>query len=42
MRQAAHHVSKDYLPLYLNEFSYRHNQRGAFTAETFDRVLEAC
>ena len=37
-----HHVSKDYLPLYLNEFSYRHNARGAFNAETFDRVLETC
>ena len=22
-----HHVSKAYLPLYLNEFSYRHNMR---------------
>ncbi|MGE3154054.1 MAG: IS1595 family transposase [Nitrospiraceae bacterium] len=22
-----HHVSKDYLPLYINEFSYRHNMR---------------
>jgi IS1 family transposase len=22
-----HHVSKDYLPLYLNEFSFRHNNR---------------
>jgi ISXO2-like transposase domain len=22
-----HHVKKDYLPLYLNEFSYRHNNR---------------
>ena len=22
-----HHVSKKYLPLYLNEFSFRHNQR---------------
>jgi transposase-like protein len=37
-----HHVSKDYLPLYLNEFSYRHNNRGSFNAETFDRVLESC
>ena len=23
-----HNVSKDYLPLYLNEFSFRHNHRG--------------
>lgn len=37
-----HHVSKDYLPLYLNEFSYRHNARDVFNAETFDRVLESC
>jgi len=22
-----HHVSKRYLPLYLNEFSFRHNNR---------------
>jgi len=22
-----HHVSKEYLPLYINEFSYRHNNR---------------
>jgi len=22
-----HHVSKEYLPLYLNEFSWRHNNR---------------
>lgn len=37
-----HQVSKDHLPLYLNEFSYRHNHRGVLNAETFDRVLEAC
>jgi ISXO2 transposase-like protein len=24
---AYHEVSKDYLPLYLNEFSFRHNNR---------------
>jgi transposase-like protein len=37
-----HKVSKDYLPLYLAEFSFRHNQRGVLNAETFDRVLESC
>jgi transposase-like protein len=37
-----HQVSRDYLPLYLNEFSFRHNRRDVLTEETFDRVLEAC
>ncbi len=37
-----HKVSKDYLPLYLNEFSFRHNQRGELNVSTFDRVLGAC
>jgi transposase-like protein len=37
-----HKVSWSYLPLYLNEFSYRHNRRGELNADTFDRVLEAC
>ena len=27
-----HHVSKEYLPLYLNEFSYRHNNRKNYDA----------
>jgi transposase-like protein len=35
-----HHVSKEYLPLYLNEFSFRHNHRK--DADMFDRVLAAC
>lgn len=35
-----HHVSKKYLPLYLNEFSFRHNQRG--TADAFGTMLETC
>ena len=37
-----HRVSKDHLPLYLNEFSYRHNARGQLTSDVFDRVLESC
>lgn len=37
-----HQVSRSYLPLYLNEFSYRHNRRNVLNAETFDRVLESC
>ncbi len=32
-----HKVSKDYLPLYLNEFSYRHNHRR--NPEVFDHLL---
>ncbi len=35
-----HKVSKDYLPLYLAEFSYRHNHRQ--DPAIFDRVLESC
>lgn len=37
-----HQVSKTHLPLYLNEFSYRHNARGQLTSDVFDRVLESC
>lgn len=32
-----HHVSKDYLPLYLNEFSFRNDERG--NPEMFDVIL---
>jgi transposase-like protein len=32
-----HSVSKDYLPLYLNEFSFRFNNRG--NADIFERIL---
>jgi len=35
-----HKVSKDHLPLYLNEFAFRHNNRN--NPATFDRVLESC
>ncbi len=35
-----HHVSKDYLPLYLNEFSYRYNNRK--NAEVFGDLLTTC
>jgi len=35
-----HHVSKDYLPLYLNEFSYRHNNRD--NPDAFANLLETC
>jgi transposase-like protein len=35
-----HHVSKDYLPLYLNEFSFRHNNRN--NPDIFDAVLAGC
>jgi transposase-like protein len=37
-----HQVSRGYLPLYLNEFSYRHNNRGRLTHDVVDRVLESC
>jgi hypothetical protein len=36
-----HQVSAKYLPLYLNEFSYRHNNRTVPNGEVFDRVLES-
>jgi transposase-like protein len=36
-----HKVSKDHLPLYLNEFSWRHNHRQTLVAHAFDRVLES-
>jgi IS1 family transposase len=35
-----HHVSKDYLPLYLNEFSFRHNNR--HSADAFAAMVETC
>jgi len=35
-----HHVSKDHLPLYLNEFSFRFNNR--HNPDIFDAVLAGC
>ncbi len=35
-----HNVSKDYLPLYLNEFSYRHNHRN--DADAFADLITTC
>jgi hypothetical protein len=35
-----HHVSGKYLPLYLNEFSWRHNNRN--NPDIFDAVLAGC
>jgi hypothetical protein len=35
-----HHVSKDYLPLYLNEFSYRHNNR--HNPDAFADLITTC
>jgi hypothetical protein len=35
-----HHVSKKYLPLYLNEFSFRHNQRK--NVDAFGTLMETC
>lgn len=35
-----HHVSKDYLPLYVNEFAFRHNYRK--DPEIFDQVISSC
>lgn len=35
-----HKVSKDYLPLYLNEFSFRHNHR--HSADAFAAMVETC
>lgn len=37
---AFHHVSKDYLPLYLNEFSWRYNHRN--DVDIFRAVLAGC
>ncbi len=35
-----HHVSKDYLPLYVNEFAFRHNYRK--DPEMFAQVISSC
>jgi len=35
-----HHVSKDYLPLYLNEFSFRHNNREV--RDMFGLLMTTC
>ncbi len=35
-----HHVSKKYLPLYLNEFSFRHNNRN--NADIFGQAIAGC
>jgi transposase-like protein len=35
-----HKISKDYLPLYLNEFAFRHNFRK--DPDMFERVIAAC
>jgi transposase-like protein len=35
-----HHMSKEYLPLYLNEFSFRHNNRK--NAAIFKEVIAGC
>jgi len=35
-----HHVSKDYLPLYLNEFSFRHNHRE--DPDMFGALITTC
>lgn len=35
-----HHVSKDYLPLYVNEFAFRHNFRK--DPDMFDQVISSC
>jgi transposase-like protein len=35
-----HHISQDYLPLYLNEFSFRHNMRKH--PDAFGAMLETC
>lgn len=35
-----HNVSKQYLPLYLNEFSFRHNNRK--NPDIFERVIAGC
>jgi len=36
-----HKVSKDYLPLYLNEFSFRHNNRKD-SANMFAQLVSSC
>ncbi len=35
-----HHVSKEYLPLYLNEFSFRFNNRK--NPDIFDAIIAGC
>jgi transposase-like protein len=35
-----HHVSKEYLPLYVNEFAFRHNHRN--DDDMFGQVIAAC
>jgi transposase-like protein len=35
-----HNVSKDYLPLYLNEFTFRHNERG--NPDIFQKLISSC
>ncbi len=35
-----HHVSKEYLPLYLNEFTFRFNNRG--NPDIFDAIIAGC
>jgi len=35
-----HHVSKKYLPLYVNEFAFRHNNRK--NPDVFNHVLSSC
>jgi len=35
-----HHVSKEYLPLYLAEFSFRHNNR--HHSDIFGELLSRC
>jgi transposase-like protein len=35
-----HNVSKDYLPLYLNEFAFRHNERQ--NPDIFEKLISSC
>jgi hypothetical protein len=35
-----HHVSKEYLPMYVTEFSWRHNQRK--NPDAFADLLTTC
>ena len=35
-----HNVSKDYLPLYLNEFAFRHNERE--NPDIFEKLISSC